>query len=242
MEVEQTGSFIAIRAKKKEKKLKVKKNSECSMSKTISLFRPKIELTRKNRTNKTEVYKRASEVLDYFNINGSYCGLSAAYAPEIYEIFNSKINGIFLNCEKNRNFACQLKDFTSIISWLYKQDFYLFEGDIFKCLTNTNDKFSIIDFDLMNCLATIKQTENKKLSYILKSIENATTKKFLLIIWSCYGMKVLTEDRYDFQVRETLLRKIKTKYKIIQYLPFKYCDNHIPIKAEIFALEKRKRK
>jgi hypothetical protein len=231
---------ITRRAKQKEKRLRSKKSTECSTSKVVSLFRPRIELTRKNRTNKTEVYKRASEVLDNFDISGSYCGLSAAYAPEIYEIFSPKIKGTFLNCERNTTFARQLKDFTSIIAWLYKQDFSFFEGDIFKCLSNVNNKFSIIDLDLMNCLATPKHTEKEQLSFIMQSIKNATTEKFLLILWSCYGMKVLTENQYDFQVRKTLLKKIKGSYKIMQYLPFKYCDNHIPIKAEIFALKRRR--
>jgi hypothetical protein len=92
----------------------------------------------------------------------------------------------------------------------------------------------------MSCLATPKKDAQEGITPIIESIENSTTKKFLLILWSCYGMKALTEKRYDEEVRDVLLREIRKKHKILQYLPFKYCDNHIPIKAEILALRRKK--
>lgn len=233
-------SFLAARSKKKEKWLHKNKTQECSISQLLDQIRPNIQGTRKNRNNKAEVYKRASEICHSFNISGNIISLSAGYSAEIYQAFVPAISGKFVSCEYKKSLANQLRDYTSLISWLYNTEFRLYEGDIFDCLAKTQDKFSIVDLDLMTCLATPLFSARQKIKPILESIENSTTQKFMLLLWSTYGMKALTEERYDTEVKDTLLRMIKRKYKILEHKNFKYCDNRIPIKVELLALRRRK--
>ena len=235
-------SFLARQSKKKEKWLRQNKIQDCSISQLLDRIRPDIQGTRRNRTNKSEVYKRASEILSKCNISGSYCGLSAAYFGEIYQTLSPNVQGLFVNCEYKKSLANQLKDYTSILSWLYNTEFKLFEGNIFDCLNKTKNKFSIVDLDLMTCMATPLFSARQKLEPILESIENSTTQKFMLLLWSTYGMKALTEERYDTEVRDTLLKMIRMKHKILEHKNFKYCDNHIPIKVELLALSKRQQR
>lgn len=235
-----TSSFLAKRSKQKEKWLRTTKPPEYSV--ILDKIRPEVQGTRKNRFNKAEVYKQASEIAKSICISGSYCGLAAAYSYEIRSAFKTTINGLFVNCENNKKLANQLKDYTSILSWLYNMDFSIYQGNIFDCLASTKHKFSIVDLDLMSCLATPNYTAQQKIEPIVKSLENAVSNRFLLILWSCYGMKALTEERYDQEVRPTLIKTIREKYKILRYRNYKYCDNHIPIKVEILGLEQRRKK
>lgn len=235
-------SFLAARSKKKEKWLRKNKTQECSISQLLDQIRPNIQGTRRNRTNKSEVYKRASEICHSFNISGSIISLSAGYSAEIYHAFSPAISGKFVSCEYKKSLANKLRDYTSLLSWLYNAEFKLYEGNIFDCLVRTQDRFSIVDLDLMTCLATPLFSARQKIKPILESIEDSTAKRFLLMLWSTYGMKTLTEQRYDTEVKDTLLRMIKKKHKILEYKNFKYCDNRIPIKVELLALSQRKQK
>ena len=232
--------------KSKEQWLRVSQPAQLSKKlKIVSNFRPSIEKTRKSRTNKAEVYKRASGIVKKCSIVGSYCGLSAAYAADIYETFYPNIKGTFSNCEKNREYYKKLLPFTKKLNRLYSNiDFRLYNDDIFWCLQNTSqlqeNRFAIIDLDLMSCLATPNKTQNEIVTPIIDSLEFATRNRFLLMLWSTYGMKVLTEEKYNKQIRPFIFRGLSKKYAILKHLPFKYCDNHIPIKVELLALRRRK--
>jgi len=225
----------------KEKHLKLK-NSKDFSSELISQIRPDIAGTRKIRINKREVYRKASAIARKFNIKGNYIGLAAGYSPDIYQVFDSSITGSFVNCEKNIHYVNELKSFTRVASWLQNRQLYIYEGNIFDCLVRTSDKFSIVDLDLMTFLATPNKNAIEIVDPIVQSLKNSTSNKFLLIIWSCYGMKVLTEERYNLEVRPTISKKITQKHRILEHLSFKYCDNHIPIKVEIFGLQRRNQK
>lgn len=231
--------------KSREKWLRISRLAPQSKKlKIVSSFRPSIEKTRRNRNNKAEVYKRASGIAKKYSLFGSYIGLAAAYAANIYETFNGSITQTFSNCEKNRTYYNKLLSFTRKLNKLYKNiDFRLYNDDIVWCLQNAQqlqeNKFAIVDLDLMSCLATPNKSPKEIVTPILDSLEFATKNRFLLMLWSAYGMKALTEERYDKEVRPFILKYLSKKYAILSYSPFKYCDNHIPIKVEIFALRKR---
>jgi hypothetical protein len=232
--------------KSKEQHLRVSRSARLSKKlKIVSSFRPSIEQTRKSRKNKAEVYKRASVIAKKRGIVGSYIGLAAAYAPDIYETFYPNITQTFSNCEKDRGHYKKLLSFTRELKSLYNNiDFRIYNDDIFWCLQNMQllqeNKFAIVDLDLMSCLATTRKTASDIVIPIIDSFEQATKNRFLLMLWSAYGMKVLTEKRYDKEVRPFVLKMLSKRYAILEHSPLKYCDNCIPIKAEIFALRKRK--
>jgi hypothetical protein len=233
-------SFLATRAKRKERWLRAKCQDRSFY--LIEQIRPSIEKTRKNRTNKSEVYKKVKNVLSDLCIQGDYIGLAAGYAYEIGQDLGLSFKSRIVNVEKNRSYADQLEPFTDILNWLNNGRFFLARGDVINILNDSMEKFSIIDLDLMKCLATPNTTGEQNIQPIVSCLKNSTTNKFLLMLWSCYGMKALTEKRYDTEVRDTLLREIRKEYKILKYIPFKYCDNHIPIKVEILGLEKKKKR
>lgn len=232
-------NFLAKRAKQKEKWLRTKDNRN-NLS-LISRFRPSIEKSRKSRKNKSEVYKKARNVLSKFSIKGNYIGLAAAFAYEISQDLGLSPKSRVVNVEKNRNYVEQLAPFTDILSWLNNERFFLKHANIIDFLQNSSERFSIIDLDLMKCLATPNTSGEQHIKPILDCLKNSTTNKFLLMLWSCYGMKALTEERYDSEVRNVLLREVRKNYKVLEYVPLKYCDNRIPIKVEILALRKMRR-
>lgn len=172
-------------------------------------------------------------------ISGSYIGLAAAYADQIYESLAPQVKGLILNCEGHKDSAESLSWFTKIVNYLYQTPrFQLYTGNIFNAAHEVSEKFAVVDLDMMKCLQTNKAPAQKRIEPIIQLLNNCTANKFILLLWSCYG-RAITEQAYDEQVRNIVVRSLAQNWRIVTHQPFKYCDNHIPIKVELFALTKR---
>ena len=236
--------------KLKTKEERIKKEDSFivnGLSETLVLQKPNVKGTRKNRKNKSEVYKLAKNVLCNISLKGNYIGLGAAFIPEIYDTLSPQIEGLVLNCENDSKSAHKLRSYTKLIRKTYrklnkKTDFALYEGDIFEAMKYLPHKFSIVDLDLMEYLGTTKKGyKPKKVERIVKSLKVCTTNKSALILWSLYG-KCNWECQYDEEFRPKLLRQIASDFKILDIYSYKYRDNYIPVKVELLVLQKRKRK
>jgi hypothetical protein len=236
---------LAQKAKNREKHLKTLVKEENNIPSQLVAYRPSVYGTRKCRNNKNEVYKRTSDILYKYGIKGNYVGLAAAHAPDIYEVLSPQAQGKIVNCEKNKDSANKLIYYTGLANQFYKDKFSLYEGDIFQYMNETDNVFSIIDLDLMEMLGSA-WTEDivhiNKINRIVNSVQKSSSNKFLLMIWSTIGMKVITRDQYDEKVRPAILKAIGKPFRILKHVPFRYCDNSIPIRVELLVAQKRRKK
>jgi len=105
--------------------------------------------------------------------------------------------------------------------------------DIFDFLEETDKKFSVYDFDLM-CIIT-----NKLLDQIAEAIHNTSQTVSVINVTTCGGRKI-TEFQYDILMPDPLFRRLENlNWRILSSHSEKYVDSVMPMRSELFVLEKR---
>ena len=105
--------------------------------------------------------------------------------------------------------------------------------DIFDFLGETDKKFSVYDFDLM-CVIT-----NGLLDQITEAIHNTSQTVSVINVTTCGGRKI-TEFQYDMLMPDPLFGRLeKLKWRILSAHSEKYVDSVMPMRSELFVLERR---
>jgi hypothetical protein len=228
---------ISCRMKAREQWLHKKQPFVPKYSRPSNMIRPFLSGTRVSRNNKTEVYRIANRLLNKHKISGKYVGLAEAYADDIFLTLKPHIQNTFVNYERDNRKIEQIIGYQTILQSLWpKVSFVAKNADILDC---SESNVSIIDLDLMECLSTPKQTANQKVSRLFSCVNKISANRSLVMIWSCYGMKVISESQYDTIVRPEILLQFASNFRILEHKIYKYCDNHIPIKVELLVISRR---
>ncbi len=236
-------------------KLKEERIQRMVSSDPLTQFKPVVRGTRKNRACKEHIYKLAGNLARDNQLSGNMVSLGAAYALEIYKEFSTVITDRFVNVEKDKTSFLRLSDyyrnllsgdnFDSLVTNLSEEDrvnlskVSLVRGDIFNLLEMKRaTDLAVVDLDLMQRL------DRGLVDKIYRSLEGSgvTKNRFLLTVWSTYG-RSCTEDEYDSMARPYLIYKFAldraSRYDLVDYRTYKYCDNHIPLKVEMLVLENK---
>lgn len=221
-----------------------------------SYFKPTVKGTRAHRNCKEQIYKLAGQLAIKHQLSGNMISLGAAYALEIYKEFSNCITNRFINVEKDKKSYLSLSRyyydlrngncFDSLVANLSDDQkrtldkVFLMRADIFNVLEMKRAReLAIVDLDLMQVLTP------ELIDKTYRSLEGSEvhTDRFLLAVWSTYG-RSCTEAEYDSSARPYLIQRFvldpSTRYNLIDYETYKYCDNHIPLKVELLVLENKK--
>lgn len=107
------------------------------------------------------------------------------------------------------------------------------EADIFDFLDKTDKKFSVYDFDLM-CIIT-----NKLLDQIAEAIHNTSQAVSVVNVTTCGGRKI-TEFQYNMLMPDPLFWRLENlNWRILSSHSEKYVDSVMPMRSELFVLERR---
>jgi hypothetical protein len=106
-------------------------------------------------------------------------------------------------------------------------------ADVFEFLGETEKKFSVYDFDLM-CVITSEMIDS-----IVNAINRTSQSISVVNITTCGGRKI-TEFQYDMLMPELLFERLEQlKWRILSSHSEKYVDSVMPMRSELFVLEKR---
>jgi hypothetical protein len=179
-----------------------------------------------SRYGKDMMYAEFNTIQNVFISEKKYVGLPANQILKVCKDYSKVIA-----CEKNNDMFGFMSE---LINNFPVENVSLVNEDIFQYLKNTDEKFSVFDFDLM-CHISLDVIKN-----ICESLNNAAENKAVFNLATSFGRKI-TRKEYDDMMPHTLIMCINndTDFEVKFNQSGSYNDHIIPMKYEMMYVERK---
>lgn len=193
-------------------------------ARSASLFRGKAH----SRCEKNRVGGQVDIAVKFFieddGYSKDYLGLPANQIIDVIRKYDNVVA-----CETNKKTysdMCRLKEIYCPTS-----NALILQENIIEYMFNTENKYTIIELDLMEHLNSIE-----KIEHLGASIRSAGANRVVVCITSCLGRKV-SSDFYKEHMPKYLIRDLEREYRVKVYNN-KYADSTTTMKYEILILDR----